>query len=130
MTCHDHKEGQNCNDHASQHNMTCLSLAALSFAVFLFFAFQMQQIMMERTNLQQVLAKQEPQISEITKLQEALDKLAIGTAQLADSGNKNAREIVEAYKKQGITFGPQKDNSAQTTSSAAPAVGQPAAKAQ
>ncbi|NBX73119.1 MAG: hypothetical protein EBZ69_05505 [Alphaproteobacteria bacterium] len=95
---------ESAHHHQHQHDLTCYSLLALSFAVFLFFAFQMQNIMTERHSLQQMLTTQEPQLTQLKELQDKLDKLAVGTQQLAEAGNKNAVEIVEEYKKQGITF--------------------------
>ena len=80
-------------------------------------AFQAQQQYAERQILQTAYASQQQTVDNAGKLRASLDLLAADTQRLADSGNPNARALVEELKKRGVTI-----NSASTPPANAPAV--------
>ena len=81
-----------------------LPLALLVVAVFLMVAFQTIQLIRERDNLTAVRAQQEPTIQEATKVRQQLEAIAGATAKLADSGNANAKLVVEELRRQNINL--------------------------
>lgn len=85
-----------------------LPLAILALAVLLFFAFQVQQSFADRAMLQQVRDGQAQALAQSKDVQEHLDRLAVATVGLADSGNANAKVLVERMKQAGITINPAK----------------------
>lgn len=85
-----------------------LPLAILALAVFLSFMFQLQQTASDRTTLQQVREGQNQALVQSKEVQERLDRLAVATVRLADSGNANAKTLVERMKQAGITINPSK----------------------
>ena len=67
-------------------------------------AFQAQQLMAEHQNLQTAYASQQQTVDNAGKLRASLDVLAADTQRLADSGNPNARALVDELKKRGVTI--------------------------
>ena len=89
-----------------------LLLAGLALLGWL--GFQAQQLMVERQALQTAYASQQQTVDNSAKLRASLDILAADTQRLADSGNLNARALVDELKKRGVTI-----NSANTPSAPA-----------
>mgnify|MGYP001334057584 CR=1 FL=1 len=102
-----------------------LPLAILALAICLFFVFQLQQAAADRTTLRQVREGQSQALAQSKEVQERLDLLAVATVQLADSGNANAKALVERMKQAGITINP---NKAAATPEASPPTVDPAVK--
>lgn len=93
-----------------------LLLAALALLGWL--AYQLQQQVAERQLLQAAFVSQQQTVDSSGKLRASLDALAADTQRLADSGNPNARALVDELKKRGVTI-----NSVNTPpANAAPAV--------
>ena len=93
-----------------------LLLAALALLGWM--AYQLQQQVAEHQLLQAAYASQQQTVDSSGKLRASLDALAADTQRLADSGNPNARALVDELKKRGVTI-----NSANTPpANAAPAV--------
>src|ERR1700761_6583237 len=80
-----------------------LPISLVSFVVFLFLAFQFTQVMRDRDAMHQALAQQDKPMEDVTKLQNQLNALAIGTQRLADGGNKDAKAIIDRMNKLGIS---------------------------
>ena len=93
-----------------------LPLLLAGLALLGWLAFQAQQLYMERQLLQTAYASQQQTVDNAGKLRASLDVLAADTQRLADSGNPNARALVEELKKRGVTI-----NSASTPPANAPA---------
>lgn len=70
------------------------------------FGFQATQLRAERDAMRELMAGQDKQLQESKKLRDSLDAIARGTARLADSGNANARLVVDELKKRGVTINP------------------------
>ena len=79
-----------------------LLLAGLALLGWL--AFQAQQQYAERQILQAAYASQQQTVDSAGKLRASLDALAADTQRLADSGNPNARALVDELKKRGVTI--------------------------
>ena len=84
--------------------------------------FQAQQLAAERQALQTAYASQQQTVDNSAKLRASLDTLAADTQRLADSGNPNARALVDELKKRGVTI-------STTPANAAPATAAPTAPA-
>jgi hypothetical protein len=82
--------------------VTCAMVALLSF--------QAWQIYENRSVLAELRTSQMPAYREAQRLQDQLEGVAAGTAQLARQGNQNARMIVEALRSRGITINPDARN--------------------
>jgi hypothetical protein len=83
-----------------------LPLLLAVVALFLLLAFQTWQLVRGRENLAALRASQESALDETNKFRERMDALAADTAQLAESGNAAAKQVVEALHQQGINFKP------------------------
>ena len=66
--------------------------------------FQTWQFYGERQALQTVYASQQQTVENSSKLRASLDALAADTQRMADSGNSNAKLLVDELKKRGITI--------------------------
>jgi len=66
--------------------------------------FQVWQLYKDRSVLADLRATQRPAYKEAQRLQAQLEGVAAGTAALAETGNANARLIVEALRSRGITI--------------------------
>jgi hypothetical protein len=83
-----------------------IPLALVVLAFFIMAAFQTVQLIREHGHLADVKLAQEPTIQEGLKLRQQLESLGARTAQLADSGNANAKAIVDELRRQGVTLKP------------------------
>lgn len=83
-----------------------LPVLILGLVLLAWFGFQASQLHGERDAMREVTTNQEKTVQDSKKLRDSLDAIARGTAQLADSGNANARLIVDELKKRGITISP------------------------
>lgn len=72
----------------------------------IWFVFQTSQLIKERDNLNTLSANQQAIHDNAQKLRTQLDALAAGTARLAQAGNPNAQQVVNALRAQGITINP------------------------
>jgi regulatory protein YycI of two-component signal transduction system YycFG len=72
----------------------------------LWFGFQTYQLVKERGNLKTLQANQETMLANAQKMRAQLDAIASGTARLAQQGNTNAAQVVNALKAKGITIKP------------------------
>jgi hypothetical protein len=81
-----------------------LQLLLLSSAFVLLLSFQTYSLIRDRVALFSVRAGQEANVQQSLKLRQQLDSLAKGTARLADDGDANARAVVDAMRKQGVTL--------------------------
>jgi hypothetical protein len=72
----------------------------------LWFGFQTSQLVKARTNLKTLQANQETMFNNAQKMRAQLDAIAAGTARLAERGNANAAQVVNALKAKGITINP------------------------
>ncbi len=77
-------------------------IAVMAVTLLLLFAFQMTQIMRDRTNLQQAMAQQQRQVEDAQKLNTQFGGLVVGTRKLAEEGDKNAQLLIEQLKKIGV----------------------------
>lgn len=68
--------------------------------------FQTQQLLNERQALQAAYLSQQQTVDNAGKLRASLDALAADTQRMADSGNPNARLLVNELRKRGITINP------------------------
>jgi hypothetical protein len=66
--------------------------------------FQAWQLYKDRSVLADLRANQRPAYVEAQRLQDQLEGVAAGTAELAKQGNANAKLIVEALRSRGITI--------------------------
>jgi hypothetical protein len=83
-----------------------MPLLVLALAVAVWFGFQTIQFLKERDAMRATMAAQDKTVQEAKKLRDALDTIARETALLADTGNPNAKLIVEELKKRGVTINP------------------------
>ena len=81
-----------------------LLLGALALLGWL--GFQTQQLLNERQALQAAYVSQQQTVDNSGKLRASLDALAADTQRMADSGNPNARLLVDELRKRGITINP------------------------
>jgi hypothetical protein len=61
----------------------------------------------EQTRLKAAHAAQQQTVDNATKLRQSLDGIAADTQRLADSGNTNARLLVDELRKRGVTINPK-----------------------
>jgi hypothetical protein len=79
---------------------SCIGLCALV----LWFGFQTAQLSQERTTLGALAGNQATVLGNAKKMRAQLDAIAAETAKLAQAGNQNAAQIVEALKQRGVTI--------------------------
>jgi type II secretory pathway pseudopilin PulG len=79
-----------------------LLLATLALLGWL--SFQTTQLVKEREALQAAYASQQQTVDNSAKLRASLDAIAADTQRLADSGNANAKILVDELRKRGITI--------------------------
>jgi hypothetical protein len=70
--------------------------------------FQTVELVQSRSAIAQMRDAQEQAYAESNKLRQQLNRLAGRTAALAERGNANAKAIVQAFARQGVTFRPLK----------------------
>jgi predicted negative regulator of RcsB-dependent stress response len=83
-----------------------LMLGLLTLVVW--FGFQAFQLMKERENFVTLLANQNTIYTNAQKMREQLDTIAAELAKLAQAGNPNAAQMVNALMQRGITIDPTK----------------------
>ena len=72
----------------------------------LWFGFQTSQFLKEQDNLKILGDNQAPLYTNAQKLRGQMDAIAAGTARLAQAGNPNAQQVVNALAARGITINP------------------------
>jgi hypothetical protein len=83
-----------------------LPLLLILITLVLWFGFQTAQLVKERGNLKTLQANQEKMLNNAQKMRAQLDAIAAGTARLAQQGNANAAQVVNALKAKGISINP------------------------
>lgn len=83
-----------------------LPLLFIVSTLVLWFGFQTYQLMKKRDNLKKLQTNQEAMFTNARKMRAQLDSIAAGTARLAQQGNANATQIVDALKAKGISINP------------------------
>jgi hypothetical protein len=83
-----------------------LPLLLLAATLVGWLGFQTYQLVGEGQQLARLRFAQEAQVEAAGKVRASLDTVASATAQLADSGNVNARILVAELRKRGITINP------------------------
>ncbi|MBN9429899.1 MAG: hypothetical protein J0H09_25695, partial [Burkholderiales bacterium] len=73
-------------------------------ALLMSFAYQTYQLWVEGSALQAAHASQQQTVDNAARLRASLDAIAADTQRLADSGNANARLLVEELRRRGITI--------------------------
>lgn len=73
-------------------------------ALLMSFAYQTYQLWVEGSALQAAHAGQQQTVDNAARLRASLDAIAADTQRLADSGNANARLLVEELRRRGITI--------------------------
>lgn len=68
--------------------------------------FGLYQALEDRTTLRQAQVNIETPHQQATRLRGQVENIAKQVARLSEQGNANAREIVEALRRQGITINP------------------------
>lgn len=81
-----------------------MMLLALGF--FLAVVFQTVQLVRERINFSAILLSQQVPLENALVLHQRINSLANDTAQLAESGNKAAKQVVNDLARQHITLHP------------------------
>ncbi len=84
------------------------TLTALALLILL--ASNLIGIARARDEMGRALERQDQLIAEGTKVEQQLEALAQGTRALADSGNPNARKIVDLLRQNGINIAAPKGN--------------------
>ncbi len=76
----------------------------VTLALVIWFSFQLFQTIKAHTALDNAYNNQEPQVQTANKIRASLSALASGTKQLANQGNPNAAQIVQALAQRGINI--------------------------
>ncbi len=79
-----------------------LPLILTIVSVFIWFAFQTVQLVLERNNLTALTANLETPMQESRKMQTQLQSLVTKIAELANQGNAGAKAVVEELERRGI----------------------------
>ena len=98
-----------------------LPLALLALALFLMLAFQTVQLVRESETLATIDRNQDTPLQETARLRQAVDSLAGDIAQLAQSGNANAKQVIDEMAKQNIVLRPQPPTTPAVPDAALPA---------
>lgn len=80
------------------------ALTVLAVAFFLTVAFQTYELIAQHSNLIVARDNQEAPLEQAVQIREDTEALAGETAALADKGNANARQVVDAMRQQGIAL--------------------------
>ncbi|HYL32420.1 MAG TPA: hypothetical protein VEU53_04660 [Stellaceae bacterium] len=83
-----------------------LGLALLALGFFAAVVFQTVQLVRERLNYSTILVNQQAPLENTLKLRDQINALANDTAQLAQSGNTAAKQVVDDLARQHITVHP------------------------
>jgi hypothetical protein len=83
-----------------------LGLALLALGFFAAVVFQTVQLVRERLNYSSILLNQQAPLENTLKLRDQINALANDTAQLAQSGNAAAKQVVDDLARQHIALHP------------------------
>jgi uncharacterized protein YggE len=83
-----------------------LPVALLSVAFLAAIGFQTVQLMRDRSNLSNVFAGQEAAVAQTLRLRNSVDAFAGDAAKLAQAGDPQAKQVVDALRNQNITIRP------------------------
>ena len=96
------------SENPSNNSETCakglLPVFLMALSLVIWFSFQMVQTIKTRDGLINAITNQEPQIQAANKIKATLSAVATGTKQLANQGNPNAAQIVNALAQRGINI--------------------------
>jgi uncharacterized protein YlxW (UPF0749 family) len=81
-----------------------LPVLLLTIAFFGISVFQTVEVVLERDRIATARQSQEQPLQEGAKLRQQLTNLSTRVAQLAESGNANAKAIVEQLRREGVTI--------------------------
>ena len=85
---------------------THCAVLIIAITLVLMTAFQMRQIINERSVLSQQFDAQEQPLAQAKKVAAQLESLAVGTARLAGEGNTAAKNIIAGLANVGVTVNP------------------------
>ncbi len=83
-----------------------IGLALLALGFFLAVLFQTVQLVRERLNFSTILLNQQGALENTLKLRERINALASDTAQLAQTGNAAAKQVVDDLARQHLALHP------------------------
>jgi hypothetical protein len=83
-----------------------IGLALLALGFFIAVLFQTVQLVRERINFSTILLNQQAPLESTLKLRERINALASDTAQLAQTGNAAAKQVVDDLARQRIALHP------------------------
>jgi hypothetical protein len=83
-----------------------LPVALVIAAFFLITAFQTERLVQEHNALGALRSRQELSLQQADKIRAHFQTLAGGVAKLAQSGNSNAKAVLDQLQAQGITLRP------------------------
>ncbi|HLI20959.1 MAG TPA: hypothetical protein VKV32_07565 [Stellaceae bacterium] len=83
-----------------------IAVALLSIAFLAAIGFQTIQLLRDRSNLANVISGQERAVEQTRRLRDSVDAFAGDTAKLAQAGDPQAKQVVEALKSQNISIRP------------------------
>jgi hypothetical protein len=81
-------------------------VALVVAAFFLITAFQTERLVQEHSSLAALRTQQEASLEQVGKIRARFQVLATGVAKLAQSGNTNAKAVLDQLQAQGITLRP------------------------
>lgn len=87
-------------------NMLQWTILLVSGALFMMVAFQTYILLQAGENLVRVRVNQETPVKNGQELQKKVESLAGRVAQLAEGGNANAKQVVDAMARQGVQLKP------------------------
>ncbi len=83
-----------------------LAVAVLALAFFLAVLFQSVQPWRERSGMNQIYQNQEQVLPDVLKLRDQVNSLAGDVAQLAQTGDAAAKQVIDDMARQGIALRP------------------------
>ncbi len=83
-----------------------LAVAVLALAFFLAVLFQSVQLWRERSSMSQIYQNQEQALPDVLKLRDQVNSLAGDVAQLAQTGDAAAKQVVDDMARQGVALRP------------------------
>lgn len=98
--------GQHGTRHAPRHHGPFVPLLLGLAALAAWFGLQTYLLLEEGRNLRNAHSAQQQTVDNATRLRQSLDAVAADTQRLADSGNPNARLLVDELRRRGVTINP------------------------
>ncbi len=83
-----------------------LAVAVLALAFLLAVLFQSVQLWRERSSMNQIYQNQEQVLPDVLKLREQVNSLAGDVAQLAQTGDTAAKQVIDDMARQGVALRP------------------------